>query len=189
MPLMAHRVREASWNINQVMSLTDPMQWMVGKVKAWHPSDDLADPAEWICAEFRLATDSCPRVFACAFAGHWTPFFVDLAKNPGIHSTPEGRTLLLSCEWQDEDFWAHPITSEFPADCGFQALGWLRSLSVCGHALPTVSIHEASCWRMRRSCPQVPCHMLENHGADDCTGQIDSTWLRRSHSKCALTVG
>ena len=83
---------------------------------------------------------------------HWTPICVEIGSTTVVYTTPMQVTWVRECclsGWGHTSlqFSDHPIASVFPADCGFQTIGWMNSMIAFETTLIPIQIAVACEWR------------------------------------------
>eukprot|EP00434_Breviolum_minutum_P013102 symbB.v1.2.011547.t1/scaffold743.1/size212950/2 len=100
------------------------------------------------------------------YKDHWVPLCVEIGQTCVVYTTPMEITWVReSCQnvwgYTDIQFASHPISSMFPADCGFQTIGWMNSMIIREPTMTPVGILVACAWRQ----------LFSDHL--DLTGQAD----------------
>ena len=83
---------------------------------------------------------------------HWIPLCVETANPCVVYTTPMHVTWVReSCQncwgYTDIQFAAQSIASVFPADCGFQTIGWMNAMIVRETTMTPIGVQVACSWR------------------------------------------
>ena len=83
---------------------------------------------------------------------HWTPICVEIGATTVVYTTPMQITWIRECcqtAWGHTDiqFADQPIAAAFPADCGFQTIGWINAMILSETTMIPVGPGVACQWR------------------------------------------
>ena len=97
------------------------------------------------------------------FREHWSPICVDIGETTIVTTTPMQVTWVRECcqsTWVHTDlqFTDQPIAAAFPADCGFQTIGWMNAMMLQNTTMIPVNPTTASEWK------QLYCEYLQQVG-------------------------
>ena len=129
---------------------------------------------QWLIDGIKLGPDSLFAASTLLWKHHWVPLvFVHAGIGVTVHTSPEGHSIVeallskASMSSPISSIMVRPVVNVFPADCGFQCIGWIRAITASGISEGTwnfspVTSKDAASWR-----ESFQEHLLTTHGGQN----------------------